>query len=87
MGKPFMGEVRAFSFGFAPRDWGLCEGQLMAISEYTALFSLISNAYGGDGEKTFKLPDLRSKASKSKDQGEIGLAFYICLKGRFPQRD
>ncbi len=86
MDKPFMGEVRAFSFGFAPLNWAPCEGQMLEISEHTALFTLISNAYGGDGVKTFRLPDLRSKAWKSDNQTEIGMAFYICLKGRFPQR-
>jgi microcystin-dependent protein len=58
---PFLGEVMAFAGNFAPRGWALCNGQLLSISQNTALFSLLGTTYGGDGETTFALPDLRHR--------------------------
>lgn len=58
---PFVGEVRLFAGNFAPKGWAKCEGQLMAIRQNTALFSLLGTAYGGDGKSTFALPDLRDR--------------------------
>lgn len=58
---PFIGEVRLFGGNFAPRDWAFCEGQLLPISNYNALFSIIGTTYGGDGRTTFALPDLRGR--------------------------
>lgn len=57
----YIGEVRLFASNFAPRAWAFCEGQLLAISTHTALFSLIGTIYGGDGRTTFALPDTRSR--------------------------
>lgn len=55
----FIGEVRMFAGNFAPRGWAFCDGQLLAISNNTALFSILGTTYGGDGRTTFALPDLR----------------------------
>lgn len=57
----FIGEVRMFAGNFAPRSWGFCEGQLLAISQNSALFSILGTTYGGDGRTTFGLPDLRGR--------------------------
>lgn len=62
MTEPFIGQVQTFGFNFAPRGWSLCEGQLLGISQNTALFSLLGTTYGGDGRTTFGLPDLRGRA-------------------------
>jgi microcystin-dependent protein len=60
--EPFLGEVRLFSFAFPPRNWALCNGQLLSISQNQALFSLLGTTYGGNGTTTFGLPDLRGRA-------------------------
>lgn len=81
MSDPFIGEIRNFGFSFAPTGWAQCWGQLMSISQNTALFSLLGTMYGGDGRTTFGLPDLRGRTSISlgqgpgltgRDQGEVG---------------
>lgn len=61
MGQPFVGEIRLFGGNFAPSGWMFCAGQLLPISENEVLFQLIGTTYGGDGESTFALPDLRSR--------------------------
>jgi microcystin-dependent protein len=61
MAEPFLSEVRIFSFGFAPRGWALCSGQLLAINQNQALFSLLGTTFGGDGIVNFALPDLRGR--------------------------
>jgi microcystin-dependent protein len=61
MAQPYVGEIRMFAGNFAPAGWMLCEGQLLPISEYETLFQLIGTTYGGDGESTFALPDLRGR--------------------------
>ncbi len=61
MGTPFLSEIRLLSFGFAPKGWALCNGQLLPINQNQALFSLLGTTYGGDGRVTFALPDLRSR--------------------------
>ena len=61
MSQPFIGEIRPFGFNFAPVGWALCAGQLMPISQNTALFSILGTTYGGDGQQTFGLPDLRGR--------------------------
>ncbi len=60
-GYPYVGEISIFAGNFAPVGWALCHGQLLQISEYDALFSLIGTIYGGDGQSTFALPDLRGR--------------------------
>jgi microcystin-dependent protein len=59
MAEPFLGEIRVFSFNFAPRGWALCNGQLLPINQNQALFSLLGTTFGGDGRVNFALPDLR----------------------------
>ena len=61
MSEPFVGEIRCFGFNFAPTGWAFCNGQLMAISQNTTLFQLLGTTYGGDGQTTFALPDLRGR--------------------------
>jgi microcystin-dependent protein len=61
MGQPYVGEIRMFGGNFAPAGWMFCEGQLLPISEFETLFNLIGTTYGGDGQSTFALPDLRGR--------------------------
>jgi microcystin-dependent protein len=61
MGQPYVGEIRMFGGNFPPSGWLFCEGQLLAISEFETLFNLIGTTYGGDGQSTFGLPDLRGR--------------------------
>lgn len=61
MGEPYIGEIRMFGGSFAPAGWAFCNGQLMAIAENDALFTLIGTTYGGDGQQTFGLPDLQGR--------------------------
>lgn len=61
MSEPFVGEIRMFAGNFAPRGWAFCDGQLLAVSQNDALFSLLGTVYGGDGRTTFGLPDLRGR--------------------------
>ena len=69
MSDPFIGEVRIFGGNFAPAGWMSCEGQLIPISENDALFTLLGTTYGGDGEETFALPDLRGRVPMHNGQG------------------
>ena len=75
MSEPFLGEIRMFGFGFAPQGWAPCNGQLLPISQNTALFSLLGTTYGGDGRTTFALPDMRSRVPVCQGQGP-GLSSY-----------
>ena len=61
MSQPYVGEIRIFAGNFAPAGWMFCQGQLLPISEYDVLFNLIGTTYGGDGQSTFALPDLRGR--------------------------
>ena len=61
MGTPYLGEIRLCSFNFAPKNWALCNGQLLPINTNQALFSLLGTTYGGNGQTTFALPDLRGR--------------------------
>ena len=61
MSEPFTGEIKMFAGNFAPRGWAFCDGQLLAISQNDALFSLLGTIYGGDGRTTYGLPDLRGR--------------------------
>jgi microcystin-dependent protein len=69
MAQPFIGEIRIFAGNFAPAGWMFCEGQLLPIAENDALFTLIGTTYGGDGESTFGLPDLRGRLPVHQGQG------------------
>src|SRR5206468_267527 len=75
MSDQFEAEIRIFPFNFAPTGWALCNGQLMPISQNTALFSLLGTTYGGDGKSTFGLPDLQGSAPLMAGQGP-GLSLY-----------
>lgn len=69
MSDPFVAEIRMVGFNFAPKGWAQCDGQLMAISQNTALFSLLGTQYGGDGKSTFALPNLQGSAPMQWGQG------------------
>lgn len=75
MADPFVAEIRIFGFNFAPKGWAMCLGQLLPISQNTALFSLLGTTYGGDGKSTFALPDLAGSAALHPGQGQ-GLSLY-----------
>jgi microcystin-dependent protein len=75
MAEPFLGEIRMFGFGFAPRNWALCNGQLLPITQNQALFALYGTAFGGNGQTTFALPDLRGRVPIHRgklQRGETG---------------
>jgi microcystin-dependent protein len=71
MAQPYVGEIRMFGGNFAPAGWMFCEGQLLPISENETLFQLIGTTYGGDGESTFALPDLRGRIPLHQGNGFI----------------
>ena len=75
MADPFVAEIRIFPFNFAPRGWAFCNGQLLPISQNTALFSLLGTTYGGNGQSTFALPDMQGKAPMQPGQGP-GLSLH-----------
>jgi microcystin-dependent protein len=75
MADPFVAEIRIFPFNFPPKGWAWCDGQLMPISQNTALFSLLGTVYGGDGKSTFGLPDMQGNAPVHAGQGP-GLSLY-----------
>ena len=86
---PFLGEIRTFPWDWAPRGWALCAGQLMSISQNSALFALLGTMYGGDGRTTFGLPDLRGRVpidrSSSEPQGTIdGIEQVTLTTGTMP---
>jgi microcystin-dependent protein len=75
MADPFLGEIRMFSGNFAPRGWAFCNGQVLAISQATALFSLLGTQYGGNGQTTFALPNFQARVPIHQGQGP-GLSPY-----------
>src|SRR5688500_18286783 len=75
MADPFVAEIRIFPFNFAPKGWAWCDGQLLPLSQNTALFSLLGTTYGGDGESNFALPDLEGRAPMHPGQG-AGLSLH-----------
>jgi microcystin-dependent protein len=70
MSNPFVAEIRMFPFNFAPRGWAFCNGQILPISQNTALFSLLGTTYGGNGQSTFALPDMQGNAAMQPGQGQ-----------------
>jgi microcystin-dependent protein len=74
---PFLAEIRIFSCNYAPTGWAFCEGQLLPISQNTALFSLLGTYYGGDGKSTFALPNLKGSAAMHWGQAASGSQYYI----------
>src|ERR1700712_195012 len=77
MAEPFLGEIRIVGFTFAPRGWATCSGQLLPINQNTALFSLLGTTYGGNGQTTFGLPDLRGRTLVGMGQGPGLSNYYI----------
>jgi microcystin-dependent protein len=75
MADPFVAEIRIFPFNFAPHGWAFCDGQLMPLSQNTALFSLLGTTYGGNGKSNFALPDLQGRAPMQPGQGP-GLSLH-----------
>src|SRR5215218_10157474 len=75
MADPFVAEIRIFPFNFAPKGWAWCDGQLLPLSQNTALFSLLGTTYGGDGKSNFALPDLQGNAPMHPGQGP-GLSLH-----------
>ena len=89
MSEPFLGEIRIFTCDYPPKGWALCEGQLLSIRQYTALFSILGTYYGGDGHTTFALPDLRGRVPLDQGEGpgrssyapgEFGGVEYVTLQ-------
>ncbi|HNW97667.1 MAG TPA: tail fiber protein [Bacteroidales bacterium] len=77
---PILGQIQLFSFFFAPQGWMSCEGQILNVQNYTALYSLIGNAYGGSGQTTFALPNLNGAAPLPN------MKYYIAIEGIYPSR-
>jgi microcystin-dependent protein len=75
MADPFVAEIRIFPFNFAPKGWAWCDGQLLPLSQNTALFSLLGTTYGGNGKSNFALPDLQGRAAMHPGQGP-GLSLH-----------
>jgi len=75
MADPFVAEIRIFPFNFAPKGWAWCDGQLLPLSQNTALFSLLGTTYGGNGKSNFALPDLQGRAPMQPGQGP-GLSLH-----------
>ena len=75
MASPFVAEIRIFPFNFAPKGWAFCDGQILPLSQNTALFSLLGTTYGGDGKSNFALPNLQGCAALNAGQG-AGLSLY-----------
>ena len=90
MSEPFLSEIRIFSFGYAPRSWAMCNGQLLPINQNQALFSLLGTTYGGNGQTTFALPDLRGCVPIHMGQGhtlgeKAGQSAHTINQSEMPQ--
>lgn len=81
---PFVAEIRVFGFNFPPRGWAECNGQILPISQNTALFSLIGTLYGGDGKSTFALPDFQGSAAIGQGEGQGLLPHFVGEEGGVP---
>ena len=75
---PFLGQIQLFPYTFAPKGWAVCDGATLSISQNTALFSLLGTTFGGDGQTTFALPNLKGP--------DKGVGYYIALQGIYPNR-
>src|SRR5215210_9578608 len=88
MSTPFMGQIEIFAFNFAPQGWAQCNGQLMPINQNQALFSLLGTQFGGNGQTTFGLPDLRGRIPISFGSNIIGQAageeFHTLIQSEMP---
>ena len=81
MSNPYVGEIRLFGGNFAPVEWAFCDGSVLSISQYQALFSLIGTTYGGDGVTTFNLPDLRGRLPVHQGTGSDGTSYVLGQSG------
>src|SRR5437588_6820805 len=81
MAQPYVGEIRIFAGNFAPAGWMFCEGQLLPISENETLFQLIGTTYGGDGQSTLALPDLRGRVPIHQGSSTTGTTYQIAQNG------
>src|SRR2546429_7958393 len=77
MSDPFVAEIRMFAGNFAPKGWAMCDGQLLPISQNTALFSLLGTNYGGDGKSTFALPNLEGSTPLGQGQATSGSQYFL----------
>jgi microcystin-dependent protein len=77
MSSPFVAEIRPWAINFAPRGWAMAQGQILPISQYTALFSLIGTYYGGNGTSNFQLPDLRSRVPMKYGSDPVGNQYVL----------
>src|ERR1700756_3697662 len=88
MSEQFLGEIRAFSFGFAPKGWTFCNGQLLPINQNQALFSLLGTTYGGNGTTNFQLPNLQGTLPMGQGQtplgGGLGEEFHPLIAPEIP---
>lgn len=89
MGTPYLGEIRMLSFPFAPKNWALCNGQLLPINQNQALFSLLGTNYGGNGTTSFALPDLRGRApvhvvNNAQPGAPGGAEAHVLVQGELP---
>src|SRR5207248_784163 len=80
MSTPYLSEIRIMSFNYAPSGWAQCNGQLLPINQNQALFSVLGTAFGGDGARTFALPDLRGRVAIHQGQGQF-LSYYVIGQG------
>jgi microcystin-dependent protein len=78
--EPYIGTVELFAFNFVPKEWLPCEGQLLSIADYSALFSLLGTTFGGDGRTNFALPNLKGKEPVQ------GMHYCIAVQGGYPPR-
>jgi len=81
MAQPYVGEIRMFAGNFAPAGWATCDGQVLPISENETLFQLIGTTYGGDGQQTFNLPDLRSRVPVHQGTSSLGITYVLAGAG------
>lgn len=81
---PFVAEIRVFGFNFAPKGWAFCDGQLLPISQNTALFSLLGTNFGGDGKVTFGLPNFQGSAAIGQGEGSGLSPYYVGEEGGVP---
>ncbi|RYY14457.1 MAG: phage tail protein, partial [Cytophagaceae bacterium] len=77
MDSPYLGEIRSIAFGFAPKGWALCNGQLLAVNQNQALFSLLGTTYGGNGQTTFALPNLQGRVPVGTGQLPGGTTYTL----------
>lgn len=85
MSTPYIGEIRMFAGNFAPAGWMFCHGQVLAIIEYTTVFDLIGTTYGGDGQSTFALPDMRGRVPVHAGPASSGTTYTLAEQGGVEQ--